>query len=65
MVIGAIISIVLGIVALYAFVRVKSGAARTGGAIAIVLGIIMLITMNWITGIITLIGGILCERSEI
>ncbi len=65
MIIGAIISIVLGIVALYAYSRVRSGAVKTGGAIAIVLGIIMLITMNWITGIMTLIGGILCERAEI
>ncbi len=63
MVVGAIISIVLGIMTIFAYTRVRSGDLKTGGAIAIILGIIMLVTMNWLTGIITLIGGILCERS--
>ncbi len=64
MIAGAIISIVLGIVAFYAYKRVKGGEVKSGGTIAIIIGVIMLLTMNWLPGIITLIGGILCYTSK-
>jgi predicted nucleic acid-binding Zn ribbon protein len=61
---GAIISIILGILAIYAYRKIRVGEIRSGGTIAIVLGIIMLVTMNWLAGFITLIGGILCYTSK-
>lgn len=64
MMIGAIISIVLGIVAIYAWQRVKRGEVKNGGTIAIIVGVLMLITMSWLPGIITLIGGILCYTTK-
>lgn len=64
MVAGAIISIVLGIGAIYAYKKVSAGDVRNGGIIAIVLSVIMLVTGNWLPGIITLIGGLLCYASK-
>ena len=64
MVIGAIISIILGVIAIYACRKVRGGEVKNGGTLAIILGIIMLITMNWFAGLITLIGGILCYTSK-
>jgi len=61
---GAIISAVLGIVAIYAYQKVRAGKIKSGGTIAVVIGVLMLVTMNWVTGIITLVGGILCYTSE-
>jgi len=60
MVIGAIATIVLGIIAIYAYTRVKNGKVQNGGLIAIVVGIIMLVSTHWLAGILTLVGGILC-----
>jgi len=60
MVIGAIVTIVLGIIAIYAYTRVKNGKVQDGGLIAIVVGIIMVVATHWLAGILTLIGGILC-----
>ncbi len=62
--VGAIISLVLGIVAIYAYTRVKHDKVNSGGLIAIVVGIIMMVTTNWITGVITLIGGVICYASK-
>jgi hypothetical protein len=64
MTIGAIASIILGIIAIYAYTRVKGGKVRNGGLIAIVVGIIMLVSIHWIVGVITLVGGILCHVSK-
>jgi low temperature requirement protein LtrA len=64
MIIGAIISIILGIFAIYAYMKVRRKEVRTGSTIAIILGIIMLVSMNWLAGLITLIGGILCYTSK-
>lgn len=61
---GAVISIILGIVTIYAYTRVRAGEIRSAGTIVIVLGVIMLLTMNWLTGLLTLVGGILCYTSE-
>jgi hypothetical protein len=60
----AAISVVLGIVAIYAYTRVRAGEIKTGGTIATILGVIMLVTMGWLSGIITLVGGILCYTSK-
>jgi hypothetical protein len=61
---AAIISIVLGILAIFAYRKVRSGEVKNGGIIAIILGVIMLVTMNWLQGIIILIGGVLCYTSK-
>jgi len=61
---GAVISIVLGILAIYAYNRVKGGDFKNGGLIAIILGVIMIATASWLPGIITLLGGILCYTSK-
>ena len=63
-IIGAIVSIVLGILAILAWQRVKGGAVKSGGTIAIIVGVLMLITMSWLPGILTLIGGVLCYTSK-
>lgn len=63
MIIGSTVSIVLGIVAIYAYTRVKGGKARSGAIIAIIVGIIMLVTTHWLTGVITLAGGVICYVS--
>ena len=64
MVIGTVISIILGIIAIYAYERVKGGDVKGGGTVAIIVSVIMLLTMNWLAEIITLIGGILCYNSK-
>jgi len=63
MVIGAIASIILGVVAIYAYTRVKTGKVQNGGLIAIIVGIIMMASIHWLVGILTLVGGILCYTS--
>ncbi len=60
MFIGAIVTIVLGIIAIYAYTRVKNGKVQNGGLIAIVVGTIMVVSTHWLAGILTLVGGILC-----
>jgi len=62
--IGAIITIIVGIVAVYSYTKVKGGSVKNGGLIAIIVAIMMLVTTHWIAGILTLIGGILCYTSE-
>ena len=60
----AAVSVVLGIIAIYAYTRVRAGQIKTGGTIATILGVIMLVTAGWLSGIITLVGGILCYTSK-
>jgi uncharacterized YccA/Bax inhibitor family protein len=64
MAMGIIISIILGILAFYAYRKIRAGEIKNGGTIAIILGIAMLLTMNWLAGFVTLIGGILCYTSK-
>ncbi len=64
MIIGVIVSLVLGIIAIYAYTRVKRGKVKNGGLIAIVVGIMMLLSTNWIAGVMTLVGGIICYVSK-
>jgi len=61
---GAVISIVLGILAIYSYNRVKSGDLKNGGLIATILGVLMIATASWLPGVITLLGGILCYTSK-
>jgi len=61
---GAVISIVLGILAIYSYNRVKGGDIKNGGLIAIILGVVMIATASWLPGVITLLGGILCYTSK-
>jgi len=63
MIVGAIIALVLGIVAIYAYTRVKGGKVKSGGQAAIMVGIVMLFSTHWLVGVITLVGGILCYVS--
>ena len=60
----AAISVVLGIIAIYTYTRVRAGQIKTGGTIAIILGVVMLVTADSLSGIITLVGGILCYTSK-
>jgi hypothetical protein len=60
----AAVGVVLGIIAIYAYTRIRAGQIKTGGTIATILGAIMLLTMGWLSGIITLVGGILCYTSK-
>lgn len=60
----AAVSVVLGIIAIYAYTRIRAGQIKTGGTIAIIIGVIMLVTAGWLSGIITLVGGILCYTSK-
>lgn len=60
----AAVGVVLGIIAIYAYTRVRAGQIKTGGTIATILGVIMLVTVGWLSGIITLVGGILCYTSK-
>ncbi len=63
-IVSAVISIILGIVAIYAYKKVRGDEIKTGSTIAIILGVLMLVTMSWLPGIITIIGGILCYTSK-
>jgi hypothetical protein len=63
MIIGSIVSVVLGIIAIYAYTRVKGGKTKSGGLIAIIVGIIMLVGTHWLVGVITLVGGVICYAS--
>jgi len=37
---------------------------KNGGVIAVILSVIILATMSWLPGIVTLIGGVLCYTSK-
>jgi len=62
--VGAVISVVLGILTVYAFMRVRKGDVKIGGTIGIVAGVILLVTGGALSGIIAIIGGILCYTSK-
>jgi ribosomal protein L40E len=62
--VGALISVVLGILAVYAFTRVRRGDVKAGGAIGIIAGVILLVTGGPISGVVTIIGGVLCYTSK-
>jgi hypothetical protein len=62
--VGSIISIIMGIIAIMAFRKIRSGEIKYGGTIALIIGVIMLVTMNWLGALITLVGGILCYTSQ-
>ena len=60
----AAVGVVLGIITIYAYTRIRAGQIKTGGTIAAILGVIMLAISGWISGVVTLIGGILCYTSK-
>jgi hypothetical protein len=62
--IGAIFTIILGVVAIYAYTLVKREKLRSGGLLATVAGVGMIATLHWIPGFITIIGGVLCYTSS-
>jgi hypothetical protein len=62
--IGAIFTIILGIISIYAYTMVKRGKLRSGGLLATVAGVGMFATIHWIPGFITIIGGVLCYTSS-
>lgn len=64
MVVGFVVAIIAGIVSIYAYTRVRTGEVKEGGLTALVMGAIMLITVNWLPGIITILGGALCYSSR-
>jgi hypothetical protein len=61
--VGAIATIVFGVVAVAAYTWVKRGRVREGGLVAIMAGVAMIASLHWIPGIITAIGGALCYNS--
>jgi hypothetical protein len=62
--IGALVTIILGVVAIYAYGLIKNGKLRSGGLAAIAAGVGMVATLHWIPGIVTIIGGVLCHISS-
>lgn len=62
--VGAIATIVFGVVAVSAYTWVRRGRAREGGLVAIMAGVAMIASLHWIPGIITAIGGALCYNSN-
>ena len=64
LIVGALLSIILGAIAVYAYMKVNRGEVRDGGLIALIAGILMILTGGFIPGVITLIGGILCYTSK-
>ena len=61
----AVLGVVLGIVAIYAYMRLRAGDLKTGGTIAIIAGVLLFVSGGgFISGLITLIGGILCYTSR-
>ncbi|WP_455364237.1 hypothetical protein [[Eubacterium] cellulosolvens] len=62
--IGAIVTIICGALAIYAYTWVKRGKMKEGGLAAIMVGVVMVVTLHWIPGIVTIIGGALCYMSE-
>jgi hypothetical protein len=62
--VGAIATIVFGVVAVSAYTWVRRGRAREGGLVAVMAGVAMIASLHWIPGIITAIGGALCYNSN-
>jgi hypothetical protein len=62
--IGALVTIILGVVSIYAYTLIKNGKLRSGGLAAIAAGAGMVATLHWIPGIVTIIGGVLCYNSS-
>mgnify|MGYP001031566544 CR=1 FL=1 len=63
-IVGFVVAIIAGIVSIFAYTRVRAGEVKEGGLAALVTGAIMLITMNWFPGVITILGGALCYSSR-
>jgi hypothetical protein len=65
MLLRAVLGVVLGILVIYAFIRLRTGDLKTGGIIAIVAGVLLFVGDGGvISGLITLVGGILCYTSK-
>lgn len=63
--IRAVLGVVLGLVVIYAYIRLRTGHLKTGGIIAIVAGVLLFVSgEGFISGLITLVGGILCYTSK-
>jgi ribosomal protein L40E len=63
--IRALLGVVLGILAIYAYLRLRTGDLKTGGIIAIAAGVLMFVVGGgFLSGLITLVGGILCYTSK-
>jgi hypothetical protein len=61
----AVLGVVLGILVIYAYTRLRTGDLKTGGIIAIVAGVLLFVGGGGvISGLITLVGGILCYTSK-
>jgi hypothetical protein len=62
--IGAISTVVFGVVAVAAYTWVKRGRTREGGLAAILAGVAMIASLHWIPGIITTLGGAICYSAN-
>ena len=63
--IRAVLVVVLGIVVIYAYIRLRTGDLKTGGTIAIVAGVLLFVSSGgFISGLLVLVGGIFCYTSK-
>jgi hypothetical protein len=62
--VGAVATIVFGVVSIAAYAWVERGKVRDGGLVAIMAGVAMIASLHWIPGVITVIGGVLCYNSR-
>ncbi len=62
--VGAIATVLFGIIAVSAYTWVRRGEVREGGLVAIMAGTAMIASLHWIPGIITVFGGVLCYNSN-
>ena len=63
--IRAVLGVVLGIVVIYAYIRLRAGDLKTGGTIAIVAGVLLFVSGGgFISGLLALVGGIFCYTSK-
>jgi len=63
--IRAVLGVVLGIVVIYAYIRLRAGDPKTGGTIAIVAGVLLFVSGGgFISGLLALVGGIFCYTSK-
>jgi ribosomal protein L40E len=61
----AVLGVVLGIVVIYAYIRLRAGDLKTGGTIAIVAGVLLFVSGGGvISGLLALVGGIFCYTSK-
>jgi hypothetical protein len=62
--IGAIATIVLGGITIYAYTWIRRGRVKSGGMSAILTGVAMIAILHWVPGVFAVVGGVLCYRAK-